>query len=805
MWKSKYSKLFSSFYGGDSVRKTNLQSIAYTADDNDEGSSSSESDNMVFSKPSRFSDGQKWQVEGRALYEQSNSLKYGSDASCIRGDKSVGNITAGISVYKRGVGERVDRGEILKCLGGTNTRFWGDRSGAFCVHYQERSGEGYDIYIQGLFRHGTLQIKVNNVPISERQVKNYSPVYTADTSGNEHRITVLLIERSDTAVDVESGGDVLVINEYYVNASTDKELTVQKRGVRFKSSEDRTYKYPLGAMRDSQGNIVVMCKLRGDLRVSSSDQGYFLWKFSNNHLKLMRPRGAHYDDHGIYMFRRFGGSAIDDPEYLIIWGEKGDFPFLSYVSRYLISRRSTYFNQYKSYDAVFHFDRGVIRSPSQLDTQCIISTNQCNIDSYGVVLSGSHISKVQGITTADGVRYTFYMTHSYKTGQNLGIAMQYRGMYTVIEDFVQIKFSVSSLNVKYVGVDRVAVMLSERDSTLLHVYDIELNQLTDALWYRVNSISFDYRFIDIDKFIDLASVESRVVSPGMKEVMTTLEPVTVVKGQSTGIPVSTTRKHMLKVVQYQDIESFSIISAANISGEHRHSHFVRPVVANEAVTRSAFSTGSTAKSTVPQGLVPNNSELAETSPKSTEVRKNYSDSTVNRVPDIKLKSVNNKVTPSEGAGSTSTEYVYPGLFSTAGQGTTWALRGNGSLFPAQEISRMGNVSETPYPARADKTKSFGDTSELSAAKSAAIMAVVVTLIVAIAAGFIFLYTYCIKRRTMVTREAHRNAYRSERLLRHRGDSTQLVVRSYQNVPPSAGICEIEEALTQLGCVSTSEL
>ena len=801
MWKSKYNKLFSPFHGGNDTRKTNLQSIAYAADDNDEGSSSVENGNMVFSKPSRFSDKQKWKEEGRALYEQSNSLKYGSNASYIRGDKGVENITAGIN--KRGVGESIDHGEILKCLGGTNTRFWGDKNGAFCAHYQERSGEGYDMYIQGFFHHGTLQIKVNNVPISERQVKNYSPVYTADASGNEYKITILLIEHSDASMDAEGGGDVLVINEYYVNASTDKELTVQKRGVRFKNSEDRTYKYPLGAMRDSQGNIVVVCKLRGDYRVSSSDQGYFLWKFSNDHLELMRPRDTHYDNHGIYMFRRFGGSAIDDPEYLIVWGEKGDFPFLSYISRYLISRRSTYFNQYKSYDAVFHYDRGTVRSPGQLDMQCIISTNQCNIDSYGIVLSGSHISNVQGITV-DGIRYTFYVSRSYKTGKNLGVAMQHEGIYEVIEDFVQIKFSVSSLNVKYVRNNRVAVMLTERDSTFIHVYDIELSQLADALWYRVNSITFDYRFMDVGRFIDIASIGSRVVLPGMKEVMTTLEPVTVVKGQNAGIPVSTTRRRMLRVIQYQDIENFPIISMANDSEEHRH--FVsRPVVMGGMTTQSVPAVDSTATLThIPQGIVLSNSEVSGTLPKSNGVQKNSGNSTVNRVPDVRLKLVNNEVTSGKDADSTSTEYVHPGLFPAAEHGT-WGFKRNSSLFPVREINRSGSIFDASHSTSAVKTKSLGNASEQSGMQPAALFATVVTFIVAMAAGIIFLYTWYIKKKTGVTREAHRNAYRSERLRRLGSDSTQLVVRSYQNAPPCAGICEIEEALTQLGCVSTSEL
>ena len=805
MWKLKYNELFSPFQGGNDMRKTNTQGVSAADNSEDVSFISGVSNDMVFSKPGRFSDPQEWQVIGQALYQQSNSLIVDRNKSSYIGYDATKSPSIRINVRKRGVDDSVGHGEILQCLGGINTRFWGDKKGAFCAYYLEEPGEGYDMYMQGFFRSGTLQVKVNDVPIPERQVKNYSPVCTSDTSSNGYKIAILFIERSDLSLDIDGDGDVLVINEYYINTTKSEELTVQRRSRRLRSTEERAYKYPLGAMRDSGGNIVVVCKVRGDYRVAPSDQGYFLWKFSGANLQLMSPRNIQHDHQGIYMFRRFGGSAIDDPEYLIIWGERGDFPFLSYVSRYLISRRSTYLNQYKSYDAVFYSDyNGVIRSPGQLDMKCMISTSQCNIDSRGIVLSGSNISNVRGITVA-GIRYTFYVSKSYKTGQNLGFAMQDEGIFSVIEDFIPIKFSVSSLNVKHAGNDYVTVMLVERDSTFVHVYDVDLRQFMDALWYKVNSITFDYRSMDIDKFINAVSSGTRVILPGMREVVTTSEQVTIIKGHSVGIPVSTTKKHMLKIVKYHDVENFSVVSTVNESEERAYGDFTSvglQAATGGITTQSTAVSGRTMRFTeIPPELVLSTSGLGETSSKNHKMHKGFNGGTANKVVSVSAKLEKGKIAPSKDADHVQTESTALAEYYASTHDIR-EFRGNDNSFYIHGTN-VGSSNNTHRMA--DSSGVVNSASTPSSTRTAAITASAVTLIIAVAAGIIFLYTWYIRRKSMATRDAHRNAYRAERIRQlFRDNSTQLIVRSYGNVP-SSDMCEIEETMTQMGCVSTSEL
>lgn len=474
-----------------------------------------------------------WQVGGRRLYKITQDFleerqTFFSQNNFGYNRKNSGNVVKEHSL----VTDEANNSKVFQCFMGNKTRFWASGDKAFCVYYHE-CAQGYDMYVH-FFRGNESRVissKVNSAPFSVEHVESYEPVFAVFEGNDEYRITFVHVEDQDISPWEESSkkSNAMVISQYVTWVAANDSLIVRGRSYRLEGASDDLYRNPLAVLHDVKGDVLVAGKYKGDSRLSATDQGYFLWRFSAETLAPVIRRNRMSQDIRSYLFRRFGGSSLERPDHLVMWNRGNDRLALTYIGNFLSVKDQEYYHPYKAFDAVFFRNKATARL--MVLRQCLIGTSLCNIEARGVVLTAERIKLLKGIIVGRE-RYLFYVTRSLGTllTEGLSVAVLGEVTYTVFEDIVPIRFSASALNLKRdVDGAHVEVMLLDTASSHVHVYRIDLRQLKSKVGCNIEAFSINCRNLDVQGMIALSGREVHEVLSAIKESGVVIKGITAVE------------------------------------------------------------------------------------------------------------------------------------------------------------------------------------------------------------------------------------------------------------------------------------
>ncbi|CEG21032.1 hypothetical protein [Anaplasma phagocytophilum] len=479
------------------------------------------------------------QDQGRMLYRKTKDFFEEREGFFDNNDFSYGRENSGSivdKIYGRSMGiDQPKNPEIFQCLIGNQTRFWSSEDKAFCVHYR-KSARGYDMYLHVFYGDSAILSKVNSAPFSAEHVGHYAPVYAVFECNAEYRITFVHVEDQGISPWEASSHRVntLVLSQYVIGIDGNNSLLVEGRSYRFVAGAGEEYRAPLAVLHDVRGDVLVTGKSKGDSRLSATDQGYFLWRFSAATLQPVVRRNKMSSEIRSYLFRRFGGSSLERPEHLVLWDRQGsDRLALTYIGSYIAVEDREYYHPYKAFDAVFFRSKATARLMSL--RQCLIGTHLCNIEARGgVVLTAKKMKLIYGRAIGD-LRYIFYVTRSLDAlrMEELSVAMLGGGTYTVLQGIIPMGFSASSINLKSVDGIHVEVMLLDTASLRANVYRIDLRQLNSKKECRIDAFSINYSSLGTQEILAVTKREVHEALSSVKESsVVIIEDVLAVEGHN---------------------------------------------------------------------------------------------------------------------------------------------------------------------------------------------------------------------------------------------------------------------------------
>ncbi|UQD54454.1 hypothetical protein [Anaplasma phagocytophilum] len=476
------------------------------------------------------------QAQGRMLYRKKGDFLEEREGFFDKNDFSYGRENSGSivdKIYGRSMGiDQPKNPEIFQCLVGNQARFWSSGDKAFCVHYRE-CVQGYDMYLHVFYGDSAILSKVNSAPFSAEHVEHYSPVYAVFECNAEYRITFVHVEDQGISPWEASSRKVnaLVLSQYVIGIDDNNSLLVEGRSYRLEAGAGEAYRNPLAILHDVRGDVLVTGKSKGDSRLSATDQGYFLWRFSAATLQPVVRRNKMSSEIRSYLFRRFGGSSLERPEHLVLWDQGSDRLALTYIGSYIAVEDREYYHPYKAFDAVFFRNKATARLMSL--RQCLIGTHLCNIEARGgVVLTAKKMKLIYGRAIGD-LRYIFYVTRSLDTlrVEELSVAMLGGGTYTVLQGIIPMGFSASSINLKSVDGIHVEVMLLDAASLRVNVYRIDLRQLNSKKECRIDAFSIKYGSLGAQEILAVTKREVHEALSSVKESsVVIIEDVLAVEG-----------------------------------------------------------------------------------------------------------------------------------------------------------------------------------------------------------------------------------------------------------------------------------
>ena len=409
-------------------------------------------------KVGKEGDVEEWKKRGAALYRLGNRF-YEDRMRVLSGIGALG-----------GIAERADVQEdahLTRCLRGVSAKFWSSGSRMFCVYYEKDSSGKYGMYFAVFTESDTRVMKVSDAVFTKGEAKRAPPDFVMREEGGVQRIIfTFLVQKEKEEGPAGSDLSSLCVSQYTIS-ERDHSIVAEKLSSILSSKDYLAFEGPLGITVHSDGNIIVIGKFKDPVRLSSSDVGYFAWKFSSTDLALIKPKGS-AGSHNTYLFRVFGGSAYEDSERMIVWEDARENQLsITHIDKHLVRERSVYSTVYtvRNVDMVYKEDIG---------EKCLIESFRCGIAGPKThVLRNGDVHLMDRVSVGNA-RYIFYISQKSdrKANGTVDMLMLNGDTYLLVEGIFHIGFSTASLSVNPTNNGDISILITEKNREYAHVYEI---------------------------------------------------------------------------------------------------------------------------------------------------------------------------------------------------------------------------------------------------------------------------------------------------------------------------------------------